>query len=268
MVDKLRSILGRTEVHILLLIAAGFLLIAFIGSWAKTEGEDDLTARVELRYQSLMSEYLMGDIDDLTRYVFDQQWEFTRIAIPGTNAWTQPVGPIIPFDLNGFDAGFLDGLVGFWDDDVPIYELTVALSKESRQMVFLNADDEVIHVAACPYEYSDEDYCGYGAFILYRFPDLFGGRFSEDKIEWMQAAWDPSRVIAKVSLIPQEYLYDYLLAHTEVREEEKTFEPFSAVKASHRSLSGGGRQPSNDTRTELWRARHSLFRMGYAGRLQ
>ncbi|NCC53071.1 MAG: hypothetical protein EOM20_17920 [Spartobacteria bacterium] len=59
--------------------------------------------------------------------------------LPGTEPWEQTEGPL-PVDWENFPKELQDGLIGYWEGDVPVYDLHIWQDQQTREIVIQNSD--------------------------------------------------------------------------------------------------------------------------------
>jgi len=190
------------------------------------------------RYDQLMAEEVVSVLA-LADAWSDTAWSYIEVAIPGATCWTQTKGPL-PVDTTKVSKDFLENVIWYLEgeSEVPVAEIFIYQDRLNRDICFLNCDYKPIYVIDCPYG----EYCADDAYALERYPDLYSGKFDEKEIEEIIAHLDPARVLLKVTMIPSDRLYDYLLDQAKgaaAKEDEKEDGGGEGAK------SGGG---SND----LW----------------
>lgn len=146
------------------------------------------------------------DIYDLEAYFSDQQSFFLPITPPAADLiLNQPGLPtVIPFDWENFPDAFRKHLSFEYENSVPVYPVTIIEDVSTREIHFLNADQEII--------YSLSPAMGYNPFAALRntFPGLYAGRYTSEQIAHWQSLYDPARIRISARLIPTEYVEPYL----------------------------------------------------------
>lgn len=127
--------------------------------------------------------------------------------MPGTEPWEHSEGPL-PVDWQNFPQTLQDGLIGYWEGNVPVYEVFIYQDQQTREIIILNSDNVEIYSMDCPYEV----YCRPETYALYLRPDLYSGKYSQQEIAAFIAERDPARVGLHVTLVPTANLFDCLYA--------------------------------------------------------
>jgi len=209
----------------LLLFTLGLGLYAAAQYYVSATAEQRATDR----YYYLLENHRIADLEGLIDTFAEQQFTFMDIALPGTEPWDQSAG-VYPVDWANFPEEMTKQLVGYWEGEVPVYELYVYQDEQTREIVVLNADGKEIYSLQCTYG----DYCDPATYALERRPDLYSGKYSKEEIsEWI-AHYDLARVGLRLTLVPTENLYPYLYAQA----QEESF--LQAMSAASLSAGGGG----------------------------
>lgn len=156
--------------------------------------------------------------------------------LPGTEPWEQSAGPY-PVDWENFPKELQDGLIGYWEGTVPVYDIHIFQDQQTREIVILNCDLIEIFALPCPYE----AYCKPETYALYLRPDLYSGKYTSQQIADFIAERDPARVGLRVTLVPTDHLFDYLYARETRREyERQLIESQGGGEQMMMSMQGGG----------------------------
>lgn len=152
-------------------------------------------------------------IDDLEMWFIAAQYQWLPLAPPDPDyILLQPSGEVLPFDPKNFPEQFNSRLVLTYKNSVPAYRVTIMEDPVTRETVFVTPSD--IEAAVLDPE-KDYDPNGY---VYSTYPDLLSGRYSTAYIEYLMRLWDPSRVQLEVTLIPSEYVEQYLYAQEQIQE--------------------------------------------------
>jgi hypothetical protein len=127
--------------------------------------------------------------------------------MPGAEPWEHSEGPL-PVDWESFPKELQDGLIGYWEGNVPVYDLHIWQDRQTREIVIQNSDFVEICTLPCPYA----EYCQPETYALYLRPDLYSGKYSQQQIADFVAERDPARVGLHVTLVPTADLFEYLYA--------------------------------------------------------
>ena len=169
---------------VLVCVAIVFLLM--VGS--ASGGGEETPAVSEESYSALMTNEVL-DVQDLAEGAEIQRRMFNRIT-PAGFSWCQPMFPsIAPFDSKYFEESFLDGLLGADTNSVAVYPLSLVLDPKTRETLVYNAEGKLI--ASVP--------------------------SSGVSRTWLEDA-DPSRVILKLDLLPNEDAEQYLYTEERIKE--------------------------------------------------
>lgn len=226
--------LWRNKAGLMLAVLASVSACVVLSVYAQ-KFADSLTAEVRAEYESLLSQYRMTDISALDGLFAEHQITFLPIVPPGLDVLVQPAGPsVIPFDWKNFPEEFNKGLVGEMKHGAPVYLVRVAEDPKTRNIVFYNADDNVIYALPPP-----KDYNPYW-FAESCFPGLLSGRYDNDTTTYLLEMYDPARVQMTVNLVPTENLFDYLAAEAEEIEMLKAQAVALAPEGGLFLLSGEG----------------------------
>lgn len=180
---------------------------AFSKETSKIESPVDAAA-----YQELMSNEIMDFIDlkDLIR----EERSLFEIITPPVEGYVlqQPIYPVIPFSWKSFpkDLSVLLGDRYVYEYSVPVYKLRAVEDRNTRQLHFYGNDKELIFSIDPAIDYDPFSW------LKARYPGLYSGWYSSSEIGEFEAAYDPARVELIVTLIPIEYVEQYLYAKDRV----------------------------------------------------
>lgn len=193
---------------------------------ADTKPAADIPSVDEEQYQYLMS-YRIRDVYGLESFFTDHQNNLLPITPPDPNlVLRQPGAPdLIPFSPLSVDDPFLKGLVGVYENSVPVYPVTVLEDPKTREVVFLNADGREIQ--ALPAAAGYDPY----VFLNNKWPDLYTGRYTSDYVAFLKSLYDPARIQLQIKLISADDVEHYLYAQAEVSKAASLLAP---------AFSGGG----------------------------
>lgn len=161
--------------------------------------------------------------------------------LPGAEPWEHSEGPL-PVDWENFPKELQDGLIGYWEGNVPVYDLHIWQDPQTREIVIQNSDFVEIYSLPCPYA----EYCKPETYALYLRADLYSGKYTQQEIADFIAERDPARVGLHVTLVPTANIFDYLYAQA---SQQSFLEALVAQGSggSHMMMSqGGGSGPLND----------------------
>ena len=186
------------------------------------------------QYQYLMS-YRMRDVYGLETFFTDHQNSLLPITPPDPDlVLRQPGAPdLIPFSPLSLDDPFLKGLVGVYENSVPVYPVTVLEDPKTRSVVFLNADGQEIQ--ALPAEAGYDPY----VFLNNKWPDLYTGRYTSDYVAFLKSLYDPARIQLTIKLISADDLEYYLYAQARMDAYAASLAPAS-MSGGMMMLMGGG----------------------------
>ena len=185
-----------------LLLLTSLILYSFAEYYVSATAE----SRAADRYDDLMLDHRMTGLDALIDEL--AFFQFGGLPpLPGIDLWDHYVGPY-PVDWKNFPEELTQGLVGYWDGNVPVYDLYIYQDQEKpREIVFLNSDGKEIYSVPCPYL----EYCDPAVYALECRPDLYSGEYSKEEIADYIAHRDPARLALWIKLVPSENLYELLL---------------------------------------------------------
>ena len=163
------------------------------------------------QYQHLMS-YKLRDNYGLETFFNDHQNSLLQITPPDPELiLRQPGVPnIIPFSPLSRDDLFFKGLVGVYENSVPVYPVTVLEDPKTREVVFLNADGQKIQTLPAAPGYDPY------TFLNHKWPDLFTGRYTSDYVAYLKSLYDPARIQLTIKLISTDDLEYYLYAQAKI----------------------------------------------------
>ncbi len=202
------------------------------------------------KFTGLMANHA-EDIAELEQTFVDHQYSYLPIAPPFSDfVLDQPANaPVIPFSVEGFPSSFNEGLIGYYENSVVVYPVTIMEDASTRYTVFLNEDGQAI--------YSIAPVSGYDpfAYLKYRFPSLYTGTTHWLTVQEYEDVYDPSRIRMKATLIPDDYLEFYLYAEQQVQ----AFLPSIGFGGGGMAMmSGGGGSDSNIVFTSIHLATNGL----------
>lgn len=222
----------------LLLMLATLALYSFAEYYTSATAAERATARYDYQVTYNRITDLDRLIDELAYYQFGG-----LPPLPGIEAWDHSVGTY-PVDWDTFPEEMTKNLIGYWEGNVPVYDLYIYQDNQTREIVFLNSDEQEIYSIECPYG----DYCDPAAYALYRRPDLYSGNYTQEEIDYYIAHIDPARVGLWVKLVPTENLYEYLYAQAQEESFLQAMMTESGGGGGGQMMmsQGGGSGPLND----------------------
>ncbi|MBU0676754.1 MAG: thrombospondin type 3 repeat-containing protein, partial [Verrucomicrobia bacterium] len=239
MSPELKSRIAASTLTILLCCALASVVLIFTLSPFTQAKPTSETLIDTIKYQRLMS-YRMQSVEDLEEWFIAERDSLLPVAPPSEDfILRQSFGSgVIPYDGEDFPAEFNRGLIAVYEYSVPIYPVTIGEDPITRNVVFLNAKNEIIYSLAPPKNYDPYEYA------KYLYPLLEMGVYPDWWVEWQLALWDPARIQICTKLIATENLEHYLFAEKTVAELALSL-PASGGGLLMMSGGGGG---SND----LW----------------
>lgn len=199
---------GFGERGVTSLICAGLVLF---GSMLPLSAQvADSTAE---KPKDILSANGVASLDDLAGRFLDVQSGYQSVTPPFADFILRQDGGMLVFDPNAFPESFSKALVGMMEYDCPVYTVTGIEDPASREVIFLNTDGEKIASVA--------EASGYDPWwMLNRYhPDLHTGRYNQQEIKDLMAAFDPSRIHITWKLLPVGYAEKYNQAVAEVRAQ-------------------------------------------------
>ena len=199
-------------------LAMGIITFALIASlpWcvaAQVDQEQTATAEVSGPYIRMMATRLES-IDDLEMWFIASQYDWLPLAPPDPNyTLHQPSGEVLPFDWKNFPEEFNSRLVLTYKNSVPAYRVTIMEDPVTRETVFLTPPEGAAYALEPEKGYDPHEY------VYATVPDLYSGRYSTSYIDYLMRLWDPARIQLDVTLIPTEYVAQYLYAEALIAEE-------------------------------------------------
>jgi predicted outer membrane repeat protein len=205
--------LRRLNVAASLIAALGFPLawLAFSQQTSKTESPIDLNA-----YHEIMANQVL-DEDDLEALIRETRDWYAIITPPAEDfILRQPMSPVIPFSWEHFPKDLAEILGDRYEYEysVPLYRLRAVEDRETRELHFYANDGERLFSIPAPLDYDPF------AWLKYRYPGLYSGRYPLSEVRTYEAQFDPARVEIIVKLIPTGYVEQYLYTRAKVREYE------------------------------------------------
>jgi len=191
--------------HWILTVCLLFILFTLtVYSFAQLYVSATTESRADDQYDYLMSNNRITDLDVLIDEV--AYYQFGALPpLPGIAPWDHHI-EIYPVDWENFPEEMTSNLIGYWEGDVPVYDLYIFQDQETREIVFLNSDRTEIYSIPCPYL----EYCDPATYALERRPDLYSGKYSKEEIAYYIAHRDPARLGIWITLVPTKDLYAYL----------------------------------------------------------
>jgi uncharacterized protein (DUF2141 family) len=167
----------------------------------------------ETEYQAIMAEEA-AEVGVLQTRFEEQRWLSLPLLPPGPEvAITLPLGGrVVPFDWKRFPTEFVARLEGRWENSVPVYDLTLAEDPLTHDTLFYNAAGEpILRLPALPW--SDPTDLEAALAALYGvIPGSIDASLQDARL------WDPSRLLARLTLIRPEDVEYYLYAEARVRD--------------------------------------------------
>jgi hypothetical protein len=157
---------------------------------------------VEL-YNQIMSQQVESSDDIIAEYEL-QQLDWLPIVPPGPEGYLKQETGLYVFDPSKFSAEFIKGLVPDDSTGITTYPVWVFEDIETRNRVVVNANGDIILSVPPPADYTSD------WFILDMYPNLHDGSFPPEMIEFTEATFDPSRIIAGFKLITKEEVIKYV----------------------------------------------------------
>jgi alpha-amylase len=191
--------------------------------------------RALAQYEDLISNHRIDSLEALIAELAHMQFGGLP-PLPGTEPWEQSAGPY-PVDWEDFPKELQNGLIGYWEGSVPVYDIHIYQDQQTREIVILNSDLVEIFALPCPYE----SYCKPETYALYLRSDLYSGKYTSEQIAQFNAERDPARVGLRVTLVPTDHLFDYLYAReTQQEYERQLIESEGGGEQMMMSMGGGG----------------------------
>ena len=209
MVQKLKRMFGRADLRILSALALGVLACTLILAVAQNKG-DALYNQAE--YDAMVASQL-PDLYDLEQWFTEQQTEFLPVLPPFADfiLENQPGQPVLlPFTAEKFPKEFINGLVGVYENSVPVYPVTIAEDPKTRALKFYNLDGKeffTLNVSA--------DYDPF-AYLKSRMPWLYAAQANPANRAYWESLFDPARIQISARLIAPDDVEHWLYAKAKV----------------------------------------------------
>ena len=194
---------------------------------------DMATTEAASRTEAGLASSEVSSITDLADRLRSAQNMYRMIMPPDADfTLKQPCGMVV-FDPKTFPDTFTSGLIGEKIYDSPVYSIILAEDPTTREIVIANSDGKEIAAVKPDSEYNPYWY------LEMQHPDVYSGLYSENEIQSLKDACDPSHIQITLTLLPVDYVNTYAAAVAEERATLAAERAALELKSPKSKLGGG-----------------------------